>query len=148
MALHHRLVGTADRSIDHLVIAPSGLWIIVDEQSEGKVERRTIGTRRATDVRVFVGGRDATDLVDTTAWQVSAVHEVIDPMGLGSLPVHRALCFSRGEWALFARPFQVRGVWIGKPSSLLSLVRMTGPLESITIETIAREVVSRMPPAA
>jgi len=59
--------------LDHLVIAPSGVWVIDANEYDGRVERRDIGGWFKVDERLFVAGKDRTHLVDSIDRQVISV---------------------------------------------------------------------------
>jgi hypothetical protein len=63
--------------LDHLVIAPSGVWVIDANEYDGRVERRDIGGWFKVDERLFVAGKDRTHLVDGIDRQVIAVENVL-----------------------------------------------------------------------
>ena len=141
--LHDRKVPKTRGNIDHLAIAPSGVWIIDAKKYSGKVERRDVGGFFKTDLRLFVGGRDRTKSVDGLQWQVDAVRAVLDD---DDVPVHPALSFVGAEWPLlFAKPFQLKGVWISWPGKLAELVLGEGPLSIEEVDRLARLVSQRLP---
>jgi hypothetical protein len=64
VVLHDRKVPNTRGNIDHLVIAPSGIWIVDAKNYNGKVEVRDCGGWFSTDLRLHVNNRDQTKLVD------------------------------------------------------------------------------------
>src|SRR6185295_15948916 len=98
--------------IDHLVIAPSGVWVIDSNEFDGRVERRDVGGWFKVDERLYVAGKDRTHLVDGIDRRVIAVENVLAKEGLDGIPVHAALCFVNSEWGWFAKPFSLNGVWV------------------------------------
>lgn len=146
--LHSRCVPRSSADIDHLVIAPSGVWIVDAKNYSGKVERRDVGSWWVIDHRLFVNNRDRTALVDGMQRQVDAVRSALDPMGLATLPVHPALVFTNSEWGLFAKPFDIRGVRILWAKRLCELIVQPGSVEPTRIDAIARQLSSKLPPKA
>lgn len=141
--LHDRKVPKTRGNIDHLAIAPSGVWIIDAKQYKGKVEKRDVGGWFKTDIRLYVGGRDRTTTVDGLQWQIDAVRTVL---GDDDVPVHPSLSFVGAEWPIFfAKPFQLRGVWISWPAKLADLVLGDGPLSPDDVDRIARLVSHKLP---
>ena len=141
--LHDRKVPKTRGNIDHLAIAPSGVWIIDAKKYTGKVEKRDVGGWFKTDVRLYVGGRDRTKSVDGLQWQLDAVRTVL---GEDNVPVHPSLSFVGAEWPIFfAKPFQLKGVWISRPKKLVELVLAEGPLSEVDIDRIARLLSSKLP---
>lgn len=141
--LHDRRVPKTRGNIDHLAIASNGVWIIDAKRYKGKVERRDVGGFFRTDIRLFVGGRDRTKAVDGLGWQVDAVRAVLDDE---TIPVHPSLSFVGADWPIFfAKPFQLRGVWISWPGKLAELVLNEGPLSPEDIERTARQLAEKLP---
>ena len=58
-----------------------------------------------------------------------------------------ALCFVDAEWSLFAKPFSLYGVWVGRAKSLGEHLLADGPLEGAHLITLARRVAAALPPA-
>jgi hypothetical protein len=63
LALHDRRIPGSRANIDHVVVAPSGVWVIDAKLYQGKVERRTSGPIWRRELSVFVGGRDRTKVI-------------------------------------------------------------------------------------
>ena len=142
--LHDRKVHTKTKgNIDHIAIAPSGVWIIDAKKYTGKVEKRDVGGYFKTDLRLYVGGRDRSKSVDGLQGQVDAVRAVLED---DAIPVHPALSFVGAEWPIFfAKPFQLDGVWISRPGRLAELVLGDGPLTIDDVDRIARLLSHRLP---
>jgi hypothetical protein len=121
IVLHDRRIPGRRSNIDHLVVAPSGVWVIDAKRYRGKVERRDVGgwLRRAD--RLFVAGRDRAVLVEQVLNAGAVVAEAVDD-GL----VRPALCFVDGDWGLFTRPFEINGVLIAWPKALVSAIERPG----------------------
>jgi len=62
--LHDRRIPGTRANIDHIAIAPSGLWAIDAKHYKGRVEHVDKGGWFLTDWRLLVGGRDKTGLVE------------------------------------------------------------------------------------
>ncbi len=153
--LGHRAVVLNDRRIpgtkvhiDHIVIAPSGVWVIDANEYDGRVERRDIGGWFKVDERLYVAGKDRTGLVDGIDRQVVAVEQVLAKEGLDLIPVHAALCFVNSEWGWFAKPFSLNGVWVAWPEKLTELVMDWNAIPNTEIDRLARVVGSKLPSAA
>jgi hypothetical protein len=111
--LHDRRIPGSSANIDHLVIAPNGIWVVdAKRYRSGKLQRRDVGGLFKTDVRLKVGGRDQSKLVAGMLKQMDLVATVLVDSGFGRVPVHGALCFVEVETDLFARPFTIDGVSI------------------------------------
>ncbi|MEP7202626.1 MAG: nuclease-related domain-containing protein [Ilumatobacteraceae bacterium] len=134
--------------IDHVVIAPSGVWVIDAHEYDGRVERRDVGGWFKVDERLYVAGKDRTSLVDGIDRQVSAVENVLAKEGLDRVPVHAALCFVNSEWGWFAKPFAMSGVWVTWATKLTELVLDWNAISNTEIDRLARVVGARLPAAA
>jgi hypothetical protein len=145
VVLHDRKVPGTRGNIDHLVVAPSGVWVIDAKNYSGKVEQRDVGGWFSTDRRLYVGGRDRSKLVDGLSWQVDAVRAALSPCGFNEVPVQASLCFTNSEWGLFTRPIQMNGVLITWASRLVEAVRQSGPLDAAAIELLALHLSSQLP---
>ena len=139
------IVLRARGGIDHLFIAPSGVWVVDAKNSSGKVERRDVGTWRMVDHRLFVNGRDRTKLVDGLKRQGTTIQSVLRSAGFDQLPVHPTLLFTNSEWPWFARPIELRGVQVMWPAKLRELAAQPGPLTPSDIEAAAGRL-SQTPP--
>ena len=60
--LHSRKIPNGD--IDHLAIAPSGIYVIDAKNYTGRIEARNVGNWRTVDRRLYVGGRDKSKLLE------------------------------------------------------------------------------------
>jgi len=61
--LHDRRIPGARANVDHIVVAPWGVFVIDAKNYKGRVEKRDRGGFFSTDYRLYVGGRDKTALV-------------------------------------------------------------------------------------
>ena len=81
-ARHHRLVGSWGSMVDHLVVSPNGLWVVIDQPyPEGKVERRDVGDWFTPEPRLFVGDKDRSDVTR----RVNAIDESVGAVLAGSI---------------------------------------------------------------
>ena len=58
VALHDRRIPKSKANIDHLVVGPSGVFVVDAKNYSGIVERRHVGGWFRPDERLYVGGRD------------------------------------------------------------------------------------------
>jgi Nuclease-related domain len=142
--LHDRKIPGSRANIDHLAIAPSGIWIIDAKNYKGKVEQRDVGGWLKTDRRLYVNGRDHTKLVGGFARQINAVLEAI---GDGKVPINAALCFVGSEWNLLAKPFNQDGVWVTWPKKLSEMIAAPGSLTPSDVTQVAERLASGLPSA-
>jgi hypothetical protein len=146
--LHDRRIPRSRANVDHLVIAAGGIFVIDAKRYEGKVRRVDKGGFFSLDERLYVGRRDCTKLVARMAKQVAAVRSALNPTLVDeAVPIIPVLCFVASEWALFARPFQLGGVWVEWPKSLRERIRRGGSLEPDHVASIARQLSESLRPA-
>ena len=144
--LHDRRIPRSKANIDHLVVAPWGVFIVDAKNYKGRVERRDRGGYFSTDYRLYVGGRDKTALVAGMTKQAQAVRAALDDED-ASLQICRAICFVDADWSLFARPIEMDGVHVLWPRALGKLIRTEGPLSRDEITRIERKLALALPAA-
>lgn len=149
IALHDRRIPGTRANIDHIAIAPTGIYAIDAKKYAGKVQCVDKGGWFSTDWRLYVGRRDCTKLVLGMAKQVDAIRTAMGQPLIEEfdLKVHPALCFVDSEWGLFARPFEIRGVWVGWSNALGERLQSEGWLEPEHLASIAKRVAKALPPA-
>lgn len=141
--LHDRKVPKTRGNIDHLAIAASGVWVIDAKKYTGLVERRDKGGWFKTDHHLYVGRRDRTKLADGLAWQIAAVGAAL---GDTDIPITPALCFIDAEWRLFAKPFQLNGVWVTWGKTLADMIAAPGSLNQTDVMRVAGRLATALPP--
>jgi hypothetical protein len=147
--LHDRRIPGSSANIDHVAITRSGIFVIDAKNYAGKVQKMDRGGWFSIDLRLFVGRRDCTKLVAAMSKQTEtlrqALHEAtIEEFELSITPV---LCFVAAEWTLFARPFQVGGVWVEWPNSLSKRLTADGPLPPEHVRLLAKRIAAALPSA-
>jgi Nuclease-related domain len=120
-------------NIDHIAITRTGIYAIDAKKYAGKVQCVDKGGWFSTDWRLYVGRRDCTKLVLGMAKQVDAIRTAMGQPLIEEfdLKVHPALCFVDSEWGLFARPFEIKGVWVGWSNALGERLQSEGSSRSI-----------------
>ena len=122
--LNDRRVPGTKGNIDHIVIAPAGVFVVDAKRYEGLIEIRYRGGLIDRDDRLYVGSRDCSKLADNMAWQVEAVRRALEAAGqeFSRVPVQPVLCFIDGQWPIFAAPESFRGVRLEGARSIKKLV--------------------------
>ena len=146
IALHDRRIPNSKANIDHIVVAPAGVFIVDAKRYAGQRQRRDLCSMFRHDVRLFVGRRDCSKLVAGAPWQAEQTRKVMPPAA-ANIPIYCALCFVDAEWSLFSRPFYVEGVFVGWPKALRKLLGQTGPLSDAVIDDTARHLAQCLRPA-
>jgi hypothetical protein len=143
IVLHDRRIPRSRANIDHLVIAPSGVWVIDAKRYDGRLEQRTVGMFSSRRNELYVAGRNKTALADGVNKQVELVRtQLANP----EINVRGVLCFIRAEWDFFAQPFEVRGILVTYGKSLAKTVLATNHLDESSVHALARELSNKFPP--
>jgi Nuclease-related domain len=144
--LNDRAVPGTRGNIDHIVIAPAGVFVIDAKRYEGHIEIRNRGNIFRPDYRLYVGRRDCSALADGLAWQVEAVTAALSAASVDPPPsLTPVLCFVDGDWPLIARPKSFRGVRLEGPRSLRKLASGTPTLHGDEVERLARAIALALP---
>ena len=110
--------------IDHLVVAPSGAWVVVADHGPGRLDVAT-GPDGAT--VVTVDGNDRSSMVRSVSRGAEHVGSVLASSGFDWLPVNAALCFTNARrTARTRRPGEP--VAILGPVELVDHSAVSGPL--------------------
>jgi hypothetical protein len=122
MILNDRRIPDGDGNIDHVVVAPSGLWIIDSKSWTGRIEYKGVKGMFDPIEHLFVGERDCTYLVDDIYAQVIPVATLVNDR---AVPIHSAIVFIDGDWkstwrVLRNKPYTHKQVIIAWPSGLIS----------------------------
>lgn len=127
--LHDRRIPRTRANIDHLVVCPTGVFVIDAKRYRGaRPQRRVFGglfTPRTE--TLYVGGRDRTKLVDGMTKQLELVKTALadDP----DVPVKGVLCFIDADWPAFGGSFTIRDVAVVWPKKLKAMLNQPGPLD-------------------
>ena len=143
--LHDRRIPGTRANIDHIAIAPSGVWIIDAKRYTGRPALHVEGgILRPRVERLMVGRRDCTKLVDGVLKQVDLVRGALEERGVQA-PVTGVLAFVDADWPMIGGSFSTRGVHVLWPKRLHKLVLAPGELEDVAA---VREVLAaHFPPA-
>jgi hypothetical protein len=143
IALHNRHMPNGRGDIDHVAIAPTGIYVIDTKDWKGKVEivRPWFGAPK-----LLINRRDRTRLLDGLDRQIAAVREVLDREGAGAIPTQGALCFTRADLPWF-RTQELRGHLLLYCKALSKRLNAEGPLDPVEIEGVARALAAALPAA-
>lgn len=148
LTLHDRLrPGGGQANIDHVAIGPSGVWVIDAKRYTGQVRTKDVGGWLRRDVRLFVGRRDCTKLLEGVQKQVDAVRRTLGDEW-ADVPVRSMLCFVDTDWQWFAKPFELAGVLVTWPRAARERVSGPGPICKTDIDVIAGRLDARLRPAS
>lgn len=139
--LHDRRMPGGRGNIDHIAVAPSGVYVIDAKDVAGKVAVRAplLGQPK-----LLVAGRDRTKLIDGLDRQVAAVSVVLAGEDVPS--VYGVLCFTRAELPLLGTT-RMRGHLLLYRKALAKRLNADGPLDAERIAALARRLATAMPAA-
>lgn len=140
--LHDVRVPGSRANIDHLAIAPSGVWVVDSKRYKGKVEVRKPLLGAAS---LRVGGRDRTGLVEGLQQQLRVVETALVHAG-ADVPVRGAFCFVDSELPLLGTP-SIDGLLLLTRRGLAKRLNATGPLTAGERGLVAAALLGRFRPA-
>ena len=146
LMLHDRRRPGTTANIDHLAVAPTGVWVIDAKRYTGQVAKKDVGGWFSSDVRLFVGRRDCTKLVTGMGKQVDAVRTALGAEW-ADVPVRPVLCFVDTDWRGVESPFEIDGVLITRPRAIRELLVSPGPYALATVERLSSRLGERLRPA-
>lgn len=142
--LHDRRIPASRANIDHIAVAPTGVYVIDAKKYQGRPQLKIEGGfLRPRVEKLLVGTRDCTKLVDGVLNQVDIVRGLVGD----DLPVHGVLCFVEADWPLIGGSFTTRGVQALWPKRLYPQLKADGPLLTQTVAEVHRRLASSLPPA-
>lgn len=123
--LHDRRIPGSRANIDHIAVAPTGVYVIDAKKYKGRPQLKIEGGfLRPRVEKLLVGTRDCTKLVDGVLKQVDIVRGIVGD----ELPIHGVLCFVEADWPLIGGSFTTRGVEAVWPKRLYPKLKADGPL--------------------
>jgi hypothetical protein len=147
--LTDRAVPGTKSNIDHVVVAPSGVWIIDSKKWKGKIEYKSESFTSVV-MHLYVGGEDRTWAVEAIYGSVIPVAQIIDDR---TIPIHPALVFVEGDWSYKSfpgltinRPRRHEGVLITPPKMLTDKINAPGPVSAETVRQLAKKLDDALPP--
>jgi hypothetical protein len=147
--LHDRRIPPTLANIDHIVIAPSGVYVIDAKNYTGRAQLSVTGGIFSPRVeKLKVGRRDCTKLVDGVHKQVDRVSELLARDGIGQdVPVRGMLCFIEGDWPLVGGSFTIGGLDILWPKKARKIITAAGALSDDRLRVLHRHLAAEFPPA-
>lgn len=146
VVLHDRLVpGQRGANIDHIVVGPSGVFVVDAKKYAGRLEVRDVGSMFRLDERLYVAGRDRSKTIDGVLGQVAVVRAVLGDE-FGEVPVRGVLCFIGCDWGIRMKAKELKGVRIVWPLALPDLVAAAGA-HADRVNAVAERLASQLRPA-
>lgn len=149
IVLHDRRLPRSRANIDHLAVAPSGVYVIDAKRYRGKIEVRKPLFGKA---RLLVAGRDKTKLVEGLERQRQAVLDVL-ATAAPETPVHACFCFLNptGQTGGSGLPLfstqTINGFPLLYPRKLSKRLKARGPLAAEARQAVAGLLARALPPA-
>ena len=142
IVLHDRRMPRGRGNVDHIAIAPTGVYVIDAKAWQGKVAAPTPLFGRQ---KLLIDGRDCTSLIDGLDRQVAVVRAALGEAH-GDVAVRGVLCFTRAELPLL-RTLTIREHLLLYRKALGKRINQDGPLAPSVIEKVARKLDAALPPA-
>ena len=98
VVLHNRRIPGSRDVIDHVVVAPSGVWVIDAIGLAGKVTERNVGGWLKQESRLYLDDVDQSSLLAAIDQKSRAVERVLEQIDVPGLSVDRAACLTAAEW--------------------------------------------------
>ncbi len=146
--LHDRRIPRMKANIDHIVVSPSGVFVIDAKKYTGRPSLRVQGGLiRPRIETLMVGSRDCTKQVDGVHKQVDLVTAALQSAELGHIPVAGMLCFVEADWPLLGGDFTIDGVRVLWPKKAASFIVRSGTVDAPTTRHILRTLAQAFPSA-
>lgn len=146
--LHDRLIRGTKANIDHIVVCPSGVFVIDAKKYKGRPSLRVEGGfLRERTVKLMVGSRDCTKLAGGVQKQVARVVTALGNANHFDVPVTGMLCFVEADWPIFGGDFSISGIDVLWPKRAVDLIRTSGPIDASNSQRIFRTLAEAFPAA-
>ncbi len=142
VVLHDRRIPQTRANIDHIAIAPSGVWVIDSKRYTGKV---AISRALFGDAKLIINGRDKTKLIAGLERQVELVKTEMRSIAADA-PVQGALCFVDAELPWLSH-LTLNGYPLLHVKPLAKRINADGPVAPEGVSHVAAELAQRFPTA-
>lgn len=142
LVLHDRRIPGSRANIDHIAVAPSGVWVIDTKRCKGKV---AVSNSLFRPAKLTIAGRDRSKLTEGLAKQVALVEEAMRRVGPG-VPVRGALCFVDADLPLVGK-LTFAGFPLLYAKRLAKRINAKGPLVAELVPVVAGDLARRFPAA-
>ena len=114
LVFHDLRIPRSRANIDHLVVGPTGVFVVDSKSFSGSVEERR--------GELWVGRRRRGKLIESARWQADVVRATLGP-ALDGLPVRPLLAVHRADFPLFRRRLEIDGVAVLPAKDVVALIR-------------------------
>jgi hypothetical protein len=142
VVLHDRRMPRGRGNIDHVAVAPTGVFVIDAKAIKGKVG---VQTKLFGKAKLRVRGRDRTNLIDGLDRQVAAIRGALEAGGY-QVPVQGVLCFTDADLPLVGGK-EMRGHLLLGRKGLKKRLQKKGLISSEAISAMAHVIATALPPA-
>jgi Nuclease-related domain len=148
LILHDRRIPRSHANIDHIAVAPSGVWVIDSKRYAGKV---SVTTPLFGQSKFVIKGHDQSKLADGLAKQVALVEAATANCGVAGdeargVPVRGALCFVDADLPLLGK-LSFRGFRLLYPKALAKIMNADGPMSAEQVRAVATALAVQFPSA-
>jgi Nuclease-related domain len=146
--LHDRRIPGGPANIDHIAVAASGVFVIDAKHYKGQPRLRVDGGLfRPRIERLFVAGRDRTNLAAGVHKQMGLITRALGLDSDVEVPIVGKLCFVEADWPLLGGSFSVQDVEALSPRVLRKELLRAGPLSESRVRDIHRRLAAAFPEA-
>jgi nuclease-like protein len=142
VTFHDRRIRRSLCFIDHVVVAPSGVYAVDARPWSRHVEMRERGHWLQRSERLMVGSRDRTRLANGVVKKASLLRGALRGF---QIPVHPVLCFTDGDWPVWARPIEIRGATVMWPMELERRAKQLGRVNPQGLVALAAVLEASLP---
>jgi hypothetical protein len=141
--IHDRRMPRGYGNIDHLAVAPTGVYVIDAKAIRGsvRVAKPLFGA-----AKLLVNGRSRHKLIDGLDRQVAAVRRVLAGLDRADVPVYGVLCFTKADLPPFGGR-EIRGYRLRHPRATARRLNRKGPLTVAEIDSLVSNLATALPPA-
>ena len=134
---HDRRIPGSSANIDHIAVAPSGVYVIDTKRYQNKLIESQF---RRGPAALHVGGSWKPDMIKRMYRQVDVVRGIFDV----AVQITPVLCFIDANWHLFHKSFDVAGVRVCHPTVLRKWLKRSGPLTPEGVEDLNRQLLRHL----
>ena len=141
--LHNRRMPGSHGDIDHIAISPTGIYVIDTKDHKGKIKiaRPLLGTSK-----LLINGRDHTQFLDGLDRQIAAVRTSLGGTQHADIPIQGAVCFTKADLP-YVHTQKLRGHLLIYSRALAKRLNAAGPIAPASLDDLARNLASALPPA-
>jgi len=141
--LHDRRIIGSRTNIDHIVIAPSGVWVV--DSKRGYRGNVAVTNPLFGSAKLTIAGRDQTKLVAGVEKQVGLIERALGDLA-PKTPVHGALCFVDADLPVLGN-LRLHGISLLHPKRLSKRINAKPTLSPQRVREVANELAERFPSA-